>query len=139
MFQGVESLTPKIKTLKELKKSGYQAISVKEELRKNLIEKLKKNQPLFPGIIGYDKTVIPQLVNALLSKHDFILLGLRGQAKTRILRSLVSFLDDYIPIIKGCPINDNLLAPACGPCQRKLEQEGDDLEIVWLSREARNP
>ena len=130
-------MTPKIKTLKELKKSGYQAISVKEELRKNLIEKLKKNQPLFPGIIGYDKTVIPQLVHALLSKHDFILLGLRGQAKTRILRSLIGFLDDYIPVIKGCPINDNPLAPACVPCQRKLELEGDDLEIVWLSREAR--
>lgn len=127
----------KAKTLKELKKSGYRPLLVKEELRKNLIEKLKKNENLFPGIMGYDKTVIPQLVNAILSKHDFILLGLRGQAKTRILRSLVNLLDEEIPVIKGCPINDNPFAPACVPCRKKLAGEEDNLEIEWLSRETR--
>lgn len=130
-------MTNQAKTLRELKKSGYKSISVKDELRKNLIEKLKQNENLFPGIIGYDKTVIPQLVNAILSKHDFILLGLRGQAKTRILRSLVSLLDEYIPVIKGCPINDNPLAAACVPCQRRLQTQGENLEIDWVGREAR--
>ncbi len=125
------------KTLKELKKSGYKVVSVKDELRQNLIQKLKKKENLFPGIIGYDKTVIPQLVNAILSRHDFILLGLRGQAKSRILRLLVNLLDNEIPVIKGCPINDNPLAPACAPCKRKLEEEGENLEIEWLPRDAR--
>ncbi|OGC76103.1 MAG: magnesium chelatase [candidate division Zixibacteria bacterium RBG_16_50_21] len=127
----------KPKTLKELKKSGHKSLSVKDELRRNLIEKLKKNETLFPGIIGYDKTVIPQLVNAILSKHDFILLGLRGQAKTRILRALANLLDEEIPVIKGCPINDDPFKPACIPCAKRLETEGDDLEIEWVSREAR--
>ena len=130
------SLT-KAKSIKELKKAGYKTVSVKEELRKNLIEKLKKNENLFPGIIGYDKTVLPQLINAILSKHDFILLGLRGQAKTRILRSLVSLLDESIPAIKGCPLNDDPFKPACVPCQKRLAAGEDNLEIGWLPREAR--
>ena len=130
------SLT-KAKSIKELKKAGYQTVSVKEELRKNLIEKLKKNENLFPGIIGYDKTVLPQLINAILSKHDFILLGLRGQAKTRILRSLVNLLDESIPAIKGCPLNDDPFKPACVPCQKRLAADEENLEIEWLPREAR--
>ncbi len=124
-------------TLGELKKSGYKALPVKDELRKNLIEKIRKKESLFAGIVGYDKTVIPQLVNALLSKHDFILLGLRGQAKTKILRALPNFLDEYIPAIKGCPINDNPYDPVCVPCKKKLAKEKEDLEIEWISREQR--
>ncbi len=124
-------------TLGELKKSGYKALPVKDELRKNLIEKIRKKESLFTGIVGYDKTVIPQLVNALLSKHDFILLGLRGQAKTKILRALPNFLDEYIPAIKGCPINDNPYDPVCVPCKKKLTKEKDNLEIEWISREQR--
>lgn len=125
------------KTLGELKKSGYKILPVKDELRKNLIEKIRKKESLFPGIVGYDKTVIPQLVNALLSRHDFILLGLRGQAKTRILRALPSFLDEYIPIIKGCPINDNPYDPVCVPCKKRSTSQKDDLEIEWINREQR--
>src|SRR5262245_24883546 len=101
------------RTLGELKKTGHRtsSVSVKEEIRRNVLEALRGGDPagdgLFPGIIGYDKTVLPQLVNALLGKHDFILLGLRGQAKTRILRSLVRFLDEAIPAIDGCELNDD--------------------------------
>lgn len=125
-------------TLAQLRSSGYSALSVKDEIRKNLLEKLRKKEPvLFPGLIGYDSTVIPSLVNAMLSKHNFILLGLRGQAKTRILRSLVNFLDEHIPIVKGCAVNDNPFHPICRNCRERLEHEGDDLEIEWLHREHR--
>src|SRR6476620_7392815 len=101
----------KITTLGELKKSNYKILPVKEEIRRNLIEKLKKREQLFPGVIGYDETVIPQIVNALLAKHDMILLGLRGQAKTRIARSIVSLLDEYTPIVICSEVNDNPFAP----------------------------
>ena len=97
-------MPPKPSTVGELKKSGYKPCSIKEELRRNLLVKLKNNQPLFPGIIGYDKTVIPQVINALLSKHDFILLGLRGQAKTRLARQLTALLDAEIPVLVGFPM-----------------------------------
>ena len=89
------------RTLGELKKSGYTPRSIKEELRSNVVRMLRAKEELFPGIIGYDSTVIPGLVNAILSRHDFILLGLRGQAKTRILRSLIRFLDERIPVVAG--------------------------------------
>src|SRR5690606_31975680 len=102
---------PIIKTLGELKKSGYQSRSIKEELRANLIQKLEKKEPIFDGIIGYDTTVIPQLQRAILSRHNINLLGLRGQAKTRIARSLVQFLDEWMPIIAGSEINDDPLNP----------------------------
>jgi magnesium chelatase subunit I len=125
-------------TLKSLRESGYSPLPVKDEIRKNLIEKLsRKDTSLFPGLIGYDNTVIPSLVNAMLSKHNFILLGLRGQAKTRILRSLVSFLDEYIPVIKGCPINDSPFTPICRNCRERVERDGGSLEIEWLHRENR--
>ncbi|MFQ6091599.1 MAG: sigma 54-interacting transcriptional regulator [bacterium] len=127
----------KPKTVGELRKAGYRIRSVKEELRHNLIERIQRQEPLFPGIIGYDRTAIPQLENAILSKHDFILLGLRGQAKSRILRQLVNFLDEEIPVIKGCPINDNPFEPVCVPCQRLRTRQGDGVEIEWLPREAR--
>ncbi len=89
------------RTFGELKKSGYTRKSIKEEMRENLVRMLRNKEELFPGIIGYDSTVIPGLVNAMLSRHDFILLGLRGQAKTRILRSLVRFLDEQVPVHRG--------------------------------------
>src|SRR5919202_2850796 len=107
-----------IRTLGELRESGYQTRPVKQEIRDNLVRKLKAGQPLFPGIIGYDDTVVPQLVNAILSRHNFILLGLRGQAKSRILRGLVDLLDPEIPVVPGCEIHDDPLAPLCASCRR---------------------
>ena len=94
-------MPPTIRTLGELKRSGYVSKSVKQELRDNLVEKIRKGAPLFPGIVGYDDSVIPQLVNAVLSRHNFILLGLRGQAKSRILRGLADLLDEAIPTVAG--------------------------------------
>src|SRR5215204_6537700 len=111
--------------------------TVKDELRTHLIAKLQSGELLFPGIIGYDDTVVPQLINALLSRHNFILLGLRGQAKTRILRSLVDLLDPAIPVVPGCEIHDDPLAPLCSACTARAAAEGDDLQVAWLTREER--
>src|SRR5262245_16841046 len=110
---------------------------VQEEVRENLIRKLRAGGPLFPGIVGYDDTVIPQLVNALLSQHNFILLGLRGQAKTRLLRALVTLLDEQIPVVPGCAINDDPLDPICGACRARIAAEGDDRPVGWLERDSR--
>jgi len=122
-----------IKTIGDLRRSGYRVRSVKDELRGNLIAKLQNNEEVFPGIIGYDETVIPQIENAILSKHDFILLGLRGQAKTRILRGLVDLLDPFIPIIEGSEINDDPFNPISQESREKVERYGDDTAIEWLS------
>src|SRR5262245_24693934 len=111
--------------------------SVQQEVRDNLIVRLRAGTPLFPGIHGYNETVIPQIVNALLSQHHFILLGLRGQAKTRLLRGLVDLLDESIPIMPGCEINDDPLAPLCGSCKARVAEQGDNTPVAWLSREAR--
>jgi len=111
--------------------------NVHEEVRDNLIEKLRVGGTLFPGIVGYDETVLPQLVNALLSRHHFILLGLRGQAKTRLLRALVTLLDDVIPVMPGCEINDDPLRPICGACRAQVAEAGDRTPIAWLERNAR--
>jgi len=111
--------------------------SVHQEVRENLITKLRSGEPLFPGIVGYDDTVVPQLVNALLSQHNFILLGLRGQAKTRLLRALVTLLDEHIPVMPGCEINDDPLEPICSACRARLANEGDKTPIAWLERDAR--
>src|SRR5712671_895249 len=124
-------------TLGELRSSNYRSRPVKQEIRDNLVRKLKAGERLFPGIIGYDDTVVPQLVNAILSKHNFILLGLRGQAKSRILRGLVDLLDEQIPIVPGCEIHDNPLAPLCGACRARVAREGDALVLAWLPREER--
>jgi magnesium chelatase subunit I len=126
-----------IETLGDLRQSGYRSRPVKQEVRDNLVCKLRSGQPLFPGIIGYDETVIPQLVNAVLSRHNFILLGLRGQAKSRILRDLVDLLDERIPVVPGCEIHDNPLAPICAACRARAAKEGDRLPIGWLRREDR--
>jgi magnesium chelatase subunit I len=127
----------KPQTIGELKKSGYQVQTVKDEIRSNLISLMREGKNIFPGIIGYDKTVIPELIHAVLSKHDFILLGLRGQAKTRILRSLVNLLDDEIPVIKDAPLNDNPFAPISRVAIDMVEKNGDHTEIRWLGREER--
>jgi magnesium chelatase subunit I len=124
-------------TLGELRRTSPQIRPVKQEIRENLVRKLQSGEPLFPGIIGYDETVIPQLVNAVLARHNFILLGLRGQAKSRILRALVGLLDESIPVVPGCEIHDNPLAPLCAACRGRVAQEGDALPIAWLAREAR--
>jgi magnesium chelatase subunit I len=130
-----------ISTLGELRRAvdagKVRRRGVHDEVRENLIEKLRSGEPLFPGIVGYDDTVIPQLVNALLSKHNFILLGLRGQAKTRLLRSLARLLDDEVPAMRGCEINDDPLAPICGACRARIAAEGDDTPIVWRGRDDR--
>ena len=127
----------KPKTLGELKKSAYRSVSIKEEMRGNLLRKLAAGETVFPGIIGFDDTAIPQIVNAILSKHNFILLGLRGQAKSRILRSLASLLDETIPIIAGCEINDDPLKPLCRACHQRLEELGDATPIDYLQPEQR--
>src|SRR5438552_2784294 len=127
-----------IQTLGDLRKqSGARTRSVKEEIRDNLVRKLQAGERLFPGIIGYDETVIPQLVNAVLSRHNFILLGLRGQAKSRILRALVDLLDERIPIVPGCEIHDDPLAPLCAACRARVARDGDAMKITWLPQEAR--
>jgi len=126
-----------IETLGDLRQSGYRSRPVKQEIRDNLVRKLQAGEALFPGIIGYDETVIPQLVNAVLSRHNFILLGLRGQAKSRILRGLVDLLDEKIPVVPGCEIHDDPLAPLCAACRGRIAKEGDRLPIGWLRREDR--
>src|SRR6186713_2226932 len=111
--------------------------TVREEVRDNLIRKLRSGETLFPGIIGYDDSVVPQMVNALLSQHNFILLGLRGQAKTRLLRALVTLLDEEIPVMPGCEIHDDPLAPICASCRARIAKEGDRLPIAWRPRALR--
>jgi magnesium chelatase subunit I len=107
--------------------------SVKDELRANLICKLKKREPLFPGILGFEDTVVPQIVNAVLARHNFILLGLRGQAKTRLIRMLAQLLDDEIPYVSGCEIHDNPYKPICRRCRDLMAEMGDKTPIAWLT------
>src|SRR3954449_1744627 len=130
-------MAPTIATLGELRQARLHKRSVKQEIRDNLMRKLQAGEPLFPGIIGYDDTVVPQLVNAILSRHNFILLGLRGQAKSRILRGLVDLLDEQIPVVLGCEIHDDPLAPLCAACRARIKLEGDAMPIGWLTREER--
>src|SRR5881409_1060562 len=129
-------------TLGELKRTEWAAPArrrrtVKDELRENLICLLENGSPLFPGIVGYEETVIPQLVNAILSRHNFILLGLRGQAKSRILRALTSLLDQEMPYIAGCEIRDNPYAPICKRCRDKIAHEGEATSIEYVTRDER--
>src|SRR5437016_6413214 len=127
-----------IQTLGDLRQhSRTRMRSVKAEIRDNLVHKLQAGVPLFSGIIGYDETVIPQLVNAILSRHNFILLGLRGQAKSRILRGLIDLLDEQIPVGPGCEIHDDPLSPICAACRARIARDGDKMAIGWLPREAR--
>ena len=122
------------KTVGDLRASGAEVVPVKEEMRRNLVRMMKAGEPLFPGMIGYDKSVVPSIQNAILSRHDFILLGLRGQGKSRILRALVSFLDERVPVVPGCDLHDHPLAPVCKGCRRTVT---DTTEIGWIGREER--
>ena len=124
-------------TLGELKRSGYKPESVRNELRRNMLKALREKKALFPGIVGFEKTVIPQLVNAVLAHHDFILLGLRGQAKTRIARQLIEFLDAEIPVLSGFPLNEDPLAPVSTGAKAHVAARGDETAIHWLGREER--
>jgi len=126
-----------IHTLGELRQARLHSRPVKQEIRDNLVRKLQAGETLFPGIIGYDETVVPQLVNAILSKHNFILLGLRGQAKSRILRGLADLLDEQLPVVPGCEIHDDPLAPLCSACRARVAREGEDMPIAWLPRQQR--
>ncbi len=125
------------KTIGELKASGYSPVSVREELRRNMIRLIREKKNVFPGIVGYDDTVIPQVKNAIISGQDIIFLGERGQAKSRIMRLLINLLDPEIPVIRGCEVNDNPLAPICRACRDHIAAEGDATEIDWLPRDAR--
>ncbi|HXG31162.1 MAG TPA: magnesium chelatase, partial [Thermodesulfobacteriota bacterium] len=127
----------KPRTIGELKASEYKVLSVKEEMRKNLIDKLRRGEPIFSGIIGYNETVIPQIETAILAGHDMIFIGERGQAKTRLIRALVGLLDEEIPIIKGSEINDNPYSPVSKKCRDMVRELGDDVEITWIRREER--
>ena len=116
---------------------GRATRSVKDELRANLLERIRRDGPLFKGVVGYEDTVMPQIVNALLSRHNLILLGLRGQAKSRILRALTTLLDDVIPIVAGSEVNDNPFAPISRYARNMLEECGDSTRIAWLERDSR--
>jgi len=124
-------------TLGELRAAGYVSRSVKDEMRANLLRKLRSGEPLFRGIVGYEDTVVPRIANAILAKQNFILLGLRGQAKSRIVRQLVELLDDEIPILAGSEVNDDPLAPISKYGRMLVEQEGDSAPIAWVGRDAR--
>src|SRR3982751_4908533 len=125
------------RTLNELRSATYQTHSVKDELRRNLITKLRSGEKLFPGIVGYEDTVIPQLINAILSRHNIILLGLRGQAKSRIIRQLTNLLDDHIPIISGSEVNDDPFKPISAFGRQLLLEQGVETAIDWIDRDAR--
>ena len=127
----------KAATVGQLRESGYRVLSVKDEMRQNLMKKMRAGEELFPGVVGYEETVIPQIENAILSGQDIILLGERGQAKTRIARSLVNLLDEETPTIVGCEINDNPLHPICRACLNRIAEEGDETPIHWVPRENR--
>ncbi len=125
------------KTIGQLRKSRYQVLPVREEMRKNLIAKIRAEEAVFSGIIGFEDTVVPQLENAILAGQDVIMLGERGQAKSRMIRNLVSLLDEYIPKIAGCEINDNPYDPVCRACRDMVADKGDSTPIEWLHREER--
>jgi magnesium chelatase subunit I len=135
-------MSPQPKNLGELRRSQWSEEraadrSVRQEMRENLLQKMEKGEQLFPGVHGYDDTVVPQIVNAILSRHHFILLGLRGQAKSRMLRDLVAFMDSQVPVVEGCEIHDNPYRPLCRPCRDRIATEGDATPITWLGRDHR--
>jgi len=125
------------KTLGELKRQNYHVRTVKDELRANLIDKLRAGERIFPGIVGYDETVVPQITNAILSRHNLILLGLRGQAKSRIIRQLTNLLDERIPAIAGSEVNDDPFRPISAYGRALLAEMGDETPVVWIERDAR--
>ena len=130
-------MTDRPATLGQLRDSGYQPVSVRQEMRGNLLRRLREGQDLFPGILGYEDTVIPEIVNAVLSRHDMLFLGLRGQGKTRMLRMLTRLLDDLIPVVAGSEINDDPLAPLSKYARDLVSEKGDDTPIEWIGRDER--
>jgi magnesium chelatase subunit I len=124
-------------TLGALRDSGYRSRSVKSELRENLLHRLRAGQTAFPGIVGFDDTVLPQLESALLAGHDLVLLGERGQGKTRVMRTISALLDEWTPVVAGCEINDDPMAPVCSRCRRLADETGDDLPVAWRHRSDR--
>src|ERR1700759_3866735 len=126
-----------IKTLGQLKESGYKSKSIKDELRDNLIDKLKKKENIFKGIVGYEDTVIPEIERAILSRHNMNLLGLRGQAKTRIARQMTELLDEYMPVVAGSELNDDPLNPISRYAKDLIAEKGGDTPIAWMHRSER--
>ncbi|ADG89808.1 magnesium chelatase [Thermobispora bispora] len=132
-----KSPTPAPRTLRELRESGHRYRTVKAEIRENLLERLRCGEPRFPGIVGFDDTVLPLLERALIAGHDVVLLGERGQGKTRLIRTIAGLLDEWTPVIEGCEINDHPYAPVCVRCRRLAAELGDDLPVAWRHRDER--
>ncbi len=130
-------MTDRPKTLGELRESGYRSVPVKIEMRRNLLRKLRQNEPIFPGILGYEETVFPQVQNAVLSQHDLLFLGLRGQGKTRMLRMLTNLLDEALPIVAGSEVNDDPFDPLSKYARDLIADKGDDTPIEWIGRDQR--
>src|SRR5436853_4317435 len=124
-------------TLGELRASGWESVPIKEEVRRNTVARLRSGAPLVEGVLGYEETVLPQLTNALLAGHDMVLLGERGQAKTRIIRSLIELLDEWMPIVAGSEINDDPYAPVSRAARDLVAERGDETPIAWVGRQAR--
>ncbi len=127
----------RVGTIGELRAAGYQVVPVREEMRRNLLRMLARGERMLPGLIGYDETVIPEIENAVLAGHHIVFLGERGQGKSRIMRGLLSLLDEAVPVIEHCEINDDPFAPICKSCRRRVEEQGDAVRIVWLERDRR--
>ena len=128
---------PSARTVGQLKAAGYRPCSVKDELRRNVIARLRAGKAIFEGLVGYEDTVLPQVIHALLSRHDMLLLGLRGQAKTRILRMLPDLLDEWIPVLAGCELPDDPIQPTLAMGRRIISEQGDDTAVEWLHRSRR--
>jgi len=125
------------KTVGQLRATGHSRETVKQEMRRNLLQRLRDRRPLFPGIVGYDETVLPQVSNAIISGHDVILLGERGQAKSRLMRSMTGLLDPLVPVIDGCEINDHPYAPICSRCRALMAERGEETPVDWLPADRR--
>ena len=121
-----------LRTIGDLRAAGYRVLPVREEMRRNLLARLGRREPILRGIIGYDDTVVPEVENAVLAGHHMVFLGERGQAKSRVIRGLTALLDPLVPVIAGCPINDDPFAPICGECRRRRTEQGDALPIAWI-------
>src|SRR5438552_12615952 len=128
---------PAITTAGELRASGHTHLTVKNEIRRNLLARMRAGEERFPGIIGFGQTVLPHLERALVAGHDTILLGERGQGKTRLIRTLPALLDEWTPTVAGCEINDHPFEPACARCRRLAAEQGDDLAVSWRPRSER--
>src|SRR5258708_7952957 len=131
-------MTPETaRTIGAPRRSHYAQETHQQEMRRNLVPRLRSGEPLLPGIVGFDETVLPQLANAIISGHDVIMLGERGQAKSRIMRSLVTLLDPQVPAIAGCEINDHPYAPICRRCLDLIAKGEENVEVVWIDRDTR--